>query len=219
MAIIYGFLAMAAIMFVVINVTMVRQNFLMRRLELQPMDEASPPQTADAWAVANGFAFLGNYTIKVGMIRTLMSAWQRMDRPTFFCRYLVQASGQIQKECFDFVTIFADKVGLTTGSTTDGHFFPKRCGSYMQSFSNRDIDQRWAAHIEAENYLMDNLSAQLVQQDLPFEQTFAEAVRMECEYVSSLPLWFFCGPWWFLVRRHRWHNVSVPDQHRRGWIH
>jgi len=164
---------------------------------------------AREWAQQNEFIFVGYYLFQTNVF---IAAWQRQDRPTFFCYYLVQ-----HKTLSDMVTIFDDEIGLTTGSRADTHFFPRSDNMYMQSFSRLGFDGFWDRHVATENYLIDH-GADLVEQELDFETCIVQAVRQQMQFVRKIPLWPLRGLWWFLVRRFRWHNLTIRQQHERGWI-
>jgi hypothetical protein len=171
---------------------------------------AFPVDQSAQWAEANEFAFIGYFRFQN---RISLAAWRRTDRPTFFTHMRVQG-----KETFDLVTLFADDVALTTGSSADAQVLPLPAGFYCQSFSGAGLDERWDRHIEAENYLMDAGGARLVQTDVSLEDAVVRYVRRQVAHVRGLSMWPFRGVYWFVVRRQRMHNLSVQKQHERGMI-
>ncbi len=169
------------------------------------------------WAQANSFGFVGNFAMKVGIADSSMAIWRRSDRPTFFCRYLVQA-GNKKQTSFDFVTMFEDEIMLTTNDKADSQMMPQPPGYYSQSFSPVNQDEQWNQHLQMENYLMDTGGATLVQNDKPFEECFVDAIRRQVNFISSISLWPLRGIYWFYVRRQMWHNQSIQAQHDKGMI-
>jgi hypothetical protein len=205
------------VVFAAITIVMTAQMLSLGRAYLERASEQDPPEAEDQWARENDFRFIGNYTMNTGSIGSQISTWQRADRPTFLCRYVVTAKNAVNTAC-DLVTIFAADVGLTTCSSGDGQLFPRPAGSYSQSFSNIVLDEQWSRHVEMENFLMDAGGAQLVQLDVSFEDQFVSAIKKQVGYVRSLCLWPLCGPYWFFVRRRLWHNKTIEQQHARGMI-
>jgi hypothetical protein len=175
------------------------------------------PQKTAEWAQANEFEYVGSYRTRLGSTQTDIWTWQRSDRPTFFCRYLVKAK-DITKVSHDLVTEFADDIGLTTGDTKDGNFLPRPPGSYSHNFPGTSLDEQWYKHIESENYLMDHGKVQLKAEDVEFEQSITKGIKQHVNYIKTLPLWPLRGPYWYFIRRYVWHNKSIEEQHRKGMI-
>lgn len=169
------------------------------------------------WAQQNNFKFLGYYNIRVGLAKVFTAAWQRIDRPTFMCHYVIRAGNKV-KRATDIITEFADDVSLTTTDTRDAQFAPKPPRAYAQSFSKVDVGQQWNRHIEMENYLIDVGGAQLVNMDIEFEKDVVEAGRKQNRFTRSIPLWYLRGSYWYFVRRYLWHNKSIEAQHKKRMI-
>ena len=102
------------------------------------------------WAKRNDFAFLEYYWATAGFQRLFVSAWQRTDRPTFLCTYLVPTQSGF-RNVTDIVTEFANSVSLTTANSRDAQYHPKPPKAYNQSFSRINLDEQWHRHIEMEN--------------------------------------------------------------------
>lgn len=169
------------------------------------------------WAEQNEFKFLGYYNIRVGFNKIFLAGWQRTDRPTFMCHYVIKAQNTVGRAT-DIATEFANDISLTTVDTREGQFSPKPPKAYSQSFSRVDLDQQWNRHIEAENYLIDVGGAQLVNLDIEFEKEVVEAGRKQNEFIRSIPLWYLRGCYWYFLRKHLWHNKSIEAQHKQGMI-
>ena len=191
-------------------------------MPLEPKEKGSASQTrapsrAEDWARNNDFEFAGEFTMKAGFQPAYIAAWQRANRPTFLTYYSVRTKHSIQT-AFDFVTKFADDVGLTTCSKADGHSLPYQAGHYVQSFSNISLDDQWYRHVEMENYLMDAGGAQLVPSDVPFADFFVDFISKQMRFVRGLWFWPLRGAYWFFVRKRLWHNKSVKTQYEKGMI-
>ena len=209
--------------YVLITGIMVWQMRLLGGMRIRPLTEeeaASDRRVAKIsaarnWASAHEFRFLGYYAASVGNL--MLAAWRAADRPTFFCQYVTpEADGA--KSSFDFVTLFTDDVGLTTGSNADGHLLPPPAVSYMQSFSDLTLDDRWARHLLMEGHLIERGGAQLSQTNDSFEVALIRHTERLVEHVRSLWFWPLRGAWWYFVRRRQWHDVSISTQRERGWI-
>jgi len=206
-----------------ISVVLFMQVRMLRRAKLERLPpekvlkdrRREPIEPTHAFTEPNGFEFQGYFALTG--VNGLIAAWQRADRPTFFCHYVLTAGNQLRTS-FDFVTLFADEIGLTTGSNRDGHLMPRRPTSFLQTFSDRELEGLWAAHLETEEYLMDHGGARLVAMETSFEEAFESSIRRSAEYVGSLPLWPLRGTYWYFVRRYAWHGLTVRQQRERGWV-
>lgn len=202
---------------VLIAIVTAAQVFMFSKAKLQPFDvpryqgdrRIAATHDAHMWAKGNEFEFIGYYT----MLNAFIATWRRNDRPTFFCQYQVQ-----HKIVYDLATEFDPQLGLTTGSSADGHFFPNRPGHYMQTFSKLSLDEQWDRHIEAENFLIERGGIELVARDLDFEQIFIEAIHAQMQFVRSIFLWPLRGAYWFGIRRFQWHNRTIADLHAQHKI-
>lgn len=169
------------------------------------------------WAKGNGFEFLEYYWAVTGFHRLCMAAWQRTDRPTFLCTYLVpNQSGFVNVT--DIVTEFANGISLTTANSKDAQFQPKPPKAYHQTFSRINLDEQWHRHIEMENFLMDVGCAELAYTEIQFEKHFVDAVCKENRYIRGIPYWYLLGTYWYFVRKNFWHNKSIKTQHEKGMI-
>lgn len=220
MEIIAGLVLAVLAVHVLLAGILVLQVRLLSRPRVEAVSEAGggrvPPAEEERWATENGFAFLGNYVMKIGGQLARIAVWQRPDRPTFFCRYVIEAQNRRQQS-YDLVTLFAEEVGLTTGSSRDGQLFPTRPGSFMQTFTGLSLDQQWSVHIDMENYLMDRGGAGLVELEEPFEAVFVRAIVRQMEYIKTIPFWPLRGAYWYFVRRYQRHGKTIQQQHDKGW--
>jgi len=169
------------------------------------------------WAKGNGFEFLEYYLVKTGFQRLFLAVWQRTDRPTFLCTYLVPTQSGFTKVT-DIVTKFANNTSLTTANSSDAQTHPKPPKDYHQTFSRITLDEQWCRHIEMENFLMDVGDAKLVYTEIQFEKCFVNDVRKEIRYIRSISYWYLLGAYWYFIRRNLWHNKSIKTQHEKGMI-
>jgi hypothetical protein len=212
----YATLGVVCVIFAVTTIIIYRIVHRLSRISLSVSSDTKPPKDADEWAVSSEFEFIGNFSITV-ILPCIISAWRRLDRPTFFSKYTLMDKN-IVKIQYNLVTIFEKDIVLTTSSTKDEGFFPCPPGSYMQNFSSKSFDQRWHQHLEMENYLMDAGQVQLIDQDINFEQYLIEVIRRQMEFIRTLPFWPFRGLYWHFIRRYIWRNKSIKTQHERGMI-
>jgi hypothetical protein len=218
-------IGVAALIVAVVTIITVVETLTQKKISLEPYtatgNRAKRMVRSVAhlrqWAEQNEFEFLGYYNIRVGLHRIFLAGWQRADRPTFMCHYVIKVQNKVNRAT-DIITEFANDVSLTTVDTRDGQFLPKPPKAYIQSFSRVDLDRQWNRHIEAENYLIDVGGAQLVNLDVELEKDIVEAGRKQNEFVRSIPLWYLRGCYWYFVRKHLWHNKSVEAQHKKGMI-
>ncbi|MBI2195257.1 MAG: hypothetical protein HYU36_25025 [Planctomycetes bacterium] len=192
-------------------------------LHLQPIPRPSsdPPGLAsarDGWARENGFEPIGRYLMEAGQTCHI-DAWQHMQKPTLFCVYTISAPSLPAPRVFsDLVTVFAEERSLTTASTKDAHFFPVRDGIYMQSFPDQTLGELWHRHLDGERYLVGRGLREIPRPDIPFEQHILQAIHKQMAYVRAIPCWPLFASYWFWVRRNRLANLTIEEQHRRGWI-
>ena len=169
------------------------------------------------WAQANEFVFLNFYESKIGGTIISMAVWRRPDRPTFMVEYFAK-SGLQRARVIDFETEFAEGISLTTANSIDAQLTPKPPGDYNQSFSNIDLDDQWAIHIEMENYLMDEGQAALVNLDKDIEDALIESVKKEAAFVRTIKFWPFRIAWWYFVTKKMRHNMTIRSLHEKGLI-
>jgi hypothetical protein len=171
----------------------------------------------NTWAANNGFEFEGCYKVQMGQSVASMAVWRSSDRPTVLCFYIISV-GTKQSTATDMVTDFADQISLTSNNNKAAQFSPWRPGRYQQTFSPVTLDELWAKHIEAENYLMDTGGSQLVQKEFNLEKEFFDSCRRQNAYIRSIPFWYLKGAYWYFIRKNIWHNKSVRQQHEKKMV-
>jgi len=199
---------------------------LLGKVSLEPIDirgdesdwRVKACTTIEEWTQRNGFTFVGYYCAKIGFQGIFPAVWRRTDKPTFLCHCVYWQSNRGARCVPEFVTGFAQDISLVTANSRDAQMLPQKEGSYKQTFSDECLDDLWDRHIVGEDYLIDQGGAQLVQIEGSFEDHFLKGVREERRYVRSIPLWFLRGPYWYFVRRNKWHGKSIMVQHERGMI-
>jgi len=58
----------------------------------------------------------------------------------------------------------------------------------------------------------------LVTNNDRFEESFVAAINKESNYLRTLPFWPMRWPYWFFIRRGKWHNKSIKEQYEKGLI-
>ena len=163
------------------------------------------------WAGANGFSFVGYFHTEIGKMSVVMAAWKHKAEPTFLCHNLLQTFGSL-----DLTTLLSGARTVTTTSIAEA--FPRPPGSYAQSFPGADLDQLWQRHTEAKSYLLNLGGAKLDRADRPFEHHICQETRGQSEHIRSYSLWQLRTLYWHYVRKRRWRNLSVTEQHARRMI-
>lgn len=185
-----------------------------------PMDSShhvSDTETRNAisWAEAANFEYLGVFEHRPD--KNLIYAWKSNIHRCFLASYVL-LQGDTRIAATDFVTGFQDEFSLTTNNHGDGRAFPKHPATYAQCFANASIDEIWRRHKEAEQYLVGFGGVRAIQQLPDFQPAFQRAIRDQMNYLQSFLLWKLRIPYWYFVYRKRWRNISIEEQHTRGWI-
>jgi hypothetical protein len=183
--------------------------------QLAALVETARPH--NTWAVNNGFMFAGCYKVRIAQAVVDMAVWRRNDRPTILSLYIVRM-GNRKNISTDISTDFADMISLTSNNSRAAQLSPWRPGRYQQTFSPVTLDELWAKHIEAENYLMDVGEAQLMQKEFNFEKELLDSCRRQNAYIRSIPFWYLKGAYWFFIRKNIRHNKSVKQQHEKKMV-
>ena len=163
---------------------------------------------------SNGFVFESAH--KFGMV--VVYSW-RQTTPSDVTRWFsIQHTPQMH--CIDITTGF-DAEGtcsLTTANAKVAFTFPRQPGAFMQSILFRPFFEVWQRHLEAEAYLRGHFNLPISRSTVSWRDDNLRAIKAQMAYIRSLPLWFLRGPWWYFVTRNLRNNVSIEEQHRRGWL-
>ncbi|MGI6418759.1 MAG: hypothetical protein ACOX1P_24190 [Thermoguttaceae bacterium] len=162
-------------------------------------------QSHDAWLMSQGFNLVACCRLNA-MKGALITAWQHTARPSYICIYHLA-----NQRNYDMVTLFADDVHLTTGSTADGMLLPTAPGGYCQCFPKTSFQKMWQRHIEAEEYLISSGAVALSAIDRPFQEIFVESIRRQADHVQTIPFWPLRGAYWYFVRRTRLAGKTVSQ--------
>ena len=173
------------------------------KIEIKPYKTKKPgidtnieiTKNTASWAKKNNFDFLGFYEVQCGM-RAFMAAWKLKEMPT----------------------IFKNEVELTTSNTKDSIFYPKPPGWYSQSFSMYCFDELYRMHMEAEEYLITKGGTQLEKSIIDFEEFFVSYLKKEKSYQWKHWYWIFFLLYFYFVRKNKWHNKTIQQQHELGMI-
>jgi hypothetical protein len=161
------------------------------------------------WAAGSSFSPYGFFRTPSG---ALIALWTRQADATHLGHYIIQ-----RQSYFDFVTLFDNKIGLTTGSTPGAQLFPKWPGSYSQSFSSKSLDQQYALHHRAVDYLKGN-GARMRTDAVNTRAHFDLSIQKQLAWVKTYRFWPVRAIYWFWIKRFLRHNVAVEEQVRRGWV-
>ena len=191
-----------------------RQGIHLRRLPEQAVTAAYERFRAEAdWALAKGFAqFEGMYTFVVGAA-AFVAAWRHMEHPTYF---VLLSTGP--KKFFVFLTEFSEHSDLVTGSAKHFQLFPKPPGHYVQTFSKLSLDDLFARHLAAARYVTTAGAVQVKPTPWAFEDAFTKGEALQAAYLQSLPFWFLRAPYWYYVRKTRFHNKAIERLHKSGML-
>ncbi|MCF7954238.1 MAG: hypothetical protein K9M75_00405 [Phycisphaerae bacterium] len=212
-----SFLGFVVFSFFVMSFLYVVHIRSMCKLSLAKDGQQQPPEDLQRWSQANNFEYEGCYKTRIGMSHMTIYAWKHDERPSFVCQYDIKENKKV-KTNYDFVTIFADDVGLTTGADSSSQTLPKPPGEYMQSFSDMTFDDRLEMHVYSENFLINSGGAILLEREFSFEEEFVNAARRDARFVCKLWFWPLRWPYWHAVRKVKLHNLSIEDQHLEGMI-
>ncbi len=156
-----------------------------------------------SWLDANSFYPVA--TFQFGIIQ--VAAFRQKDTQRFF---LFNFHKRLTF-CAD--TYFSDDTGFETSNSGATGMFPKRPGKYAQSFPGIAPDELWRRHLEAETYLVNRLPIVQKSLSMPYEQLLLHNLRLEMQYVRSIPLYPFRALYWFAVARKRMANRSIQQQY------
>jgi hypothetical protein len=91
---------------------------------------------------------------------------------------------------------------MTTASTKDTFTLPQPPGACVQAFPGADLDGLWSRHVASREAFV-RVFGEPQHHGEDFESLVLGALKRQAEYVRSLRLWPFRGPWWFFVGRDR----------------
>lgn len=167
---------------------------------------ASVPEAFQPLLESEGFRFTKAYSFHASRF----GIWTRIspDPPLRLFYLSKQPSGIV---C-EFITLFSDKVSLTTTTTRAAFVFPRPFGSFLQSFPKAKPADLWRAHLRGEEYLTSQLAIQAREYQLSFLDGFKQDVVRKLSYVTSLRLWLLRGIYWYLLKRFLLQNRPIWKQ-------
>jgi len=110
-------------------------------------------------------------------------------------------------------TYFSDDVCLETSNSGQIGMFPRRPNKYAQSFPNVTPEELWRRHLEGEGYLLKRFKIDTKSLSFPCEQLALYNIRLDIQYVRSIPLYPFRALYWCAVNRSRMANRSIQEQY------
>ena len=176
------------------------------RKDLAPEIMAAVPSDILLFLESKGFKFQGAYqwhTLRIGVWeQTAASPPQRL-----FSFHLSKMGATPE-----FITKFSDDASLTTSKTKAAFMFPRRYGSFLQSFPKASIAQLWDLHIRGEEHLLSVASIRVEECRLSWLASFPRSILRQMDCVKSIRLWPVRGIYWFFVKRFLMLNRPVWDQ-------
>jgi hypothetical protein len=191
----------------------------MKQFRLSPVEPdqftgvaAAAVETHSAFASRHGFTPIGFFQgTAPGTLPGLIGAWKR-DNWLLCCYVIPWPVGPIPaKAATDLIAPYPAEIGLTTGSSSDGLFFPSRPGKYRQAFPDVTLDELLRRHTEADAYLRRKFLLRPEAPKLPFAALVESSVRAQMEHVSSHVMWPVRCVVWYL-RRRRNANKTIEQQ-------
>lgn len=156
-----------------------------------------------SWLDANSFYPVA--TFQFGIIQ--VAAFRQKDTQRFFFFNFHK------RLTFCASTYFTDDIGLETSTSGDTGMFPRRPDKYAQSFPNMTPDEALRRHLEAEAYLVQKFKIVEKSLSMPYEQLLLHNIRLDMQYIRSIPLYPFRALYWYAVERKRMANRSIQQQY------
>jgi hypothetical protein len=156
-----------------------------------------------SWLNANELYPVANF--QFGIIQ--VAAFQQRNTQRFFFFNFHQ--GRLTF-CAD--TYFSDDTSLETSTSGQIGVLPHRPNKYVQSFPNLTPDEAWRRHLEAETYLVKKFGIKSKSLTMPYEQILFHNIRLNMQYVRSIPFYPFLVLYWYAVMRKRMANRSIEEQ-------
>ncbi len=137
----------------------------------------------------------------------ICGSWWSASTNTWALLYCTPALNNI-----DYVTIYSENIGVTTGSTKDSLMLPDVPKAYKQSFVNLALRELYEKHLIARGIVEEHesISLPLVKGNL-MNQIEYSMIR-QAEYIMSLPFWRIRGVLWYFVRRNILINKAISVQ-------
>ena len=195
------------------------------RMGLKPYETKTPPGEDDniestkeisLWAEQNDFHLIGYYTVSYGM-RCFLAVWQSKHKPTDLCMYIVRTPDETVIACA-FETLFENGFDLTTADTKDAILCPTPPKLYRQSFWGCGLKELYRIHLKSERYLIEAGGAQLKRAPVDFEKEFVRSMKEQNRWQWKHWYWIFFLLYFYFVRRGKWHNKTIQQQHELRMI-
>ncbi len=177
--------------------------------------QSSHARIDEAIALDMGFEREGAYLVDLKMAKAVFAMWRHKTSTTFLAVFNLGESLLNSNAHIDLVSVLSldPNVGLTTGTTKDGHTDAKLPGDYVQSFSNLPIQEMFDLHMTGEAYVA---TRHRIKPE-PVRLTGAEALLISLRDNSRKKLlrpWLALQvPWRYWIGRHMNHNKTVEQIH------
>jgi len=200
-----GWLGVSVMMYVLVR-AMDSPKATLRPIEQMPY--AGVVGVLHAWAQQHGFEWVGAFRFSTGAsASSVVYVWRHREQRTYLCDYEVNGA-----HTEDFVSIYDQNQGLTTGSRTSMFALAYPPGMYVQCFPVAATMVRWDHHLQAEAWLMEHRSVEISTVVLPADQEIQAALRRQFAHLKTMPCWPLRTPWWLLTGHLRKSGKSVVTQ-------
>jgi len=161
-----------------------------------------PLLVSKCFQFANAYAF---HSIRFGV-------WVQVNSAPPLRYFSILRSQLGGAETYEFITVFTDTVSLTTTTTRSAFVHPRCFGNFLQAFPGYTPEGLWAAHLTGEEHLTAaaGISAKACQ--LPFLERLKQGIIRDASHVTSFPLWFVRGIYWYSCKRFLLHNKPIWRQ-------
>jgi hypothetical protein len=180
------------------------------RNDLAPEIAAALPPDLAAFLDTIGFKFTGAYSFHASRI----GIWQQQGAAA--PRRLFSFSLTGATRVTEFITEFSDDDSLTTTMTRAAFVFPRRYGSFIQSFPRASIQELFDLHGRGEEHLTSDLSIKVKECALSFVEGFPAGILRQMACVKAIPCWPIRGIYWFLVKRFLMQNRPIWSQNLKS---
>lgn len=171
--------------------------------ELAPFDE---------WAARNGFEFLSAYTMQA-IAKSFLGVWRHRQDATYFVLTLAGS-----KKMPSFTSEFSVERSLDTVGAGLEMTLPSIPGSYKQSFAKASLDELYARHLEAMQYLTRVGQMRCEPSGYGIEEAVPREFRRQAAYIRALPAWPLRAIYWYHVARRRKLGKTIEQQHKAGLV-
>ena len=165
--------------------------------------------------VEMGFEREGAYLVDLKMCKAVFAMWRHKHSATYLAVYAIGSGLLTDKSDVDFVSVLSrdPNLGLTTGTTKDGHTNAKLPGDYMQTFSGLSINAMFDQHVTGEAYIASKHQIDPQPVMMSGAECLLSALRDNSRKKLLRPWLTLQVPYRFWIGRHINHNKTVEQIH------